>query len=271
MIKRIVVFGCSYCTGEEILYHELGDELSDLHKSTAKDPRIFFEKIAQNDLMNDLKSIQKKQMQLAWPKKLADILGIECLNLAESGNSMQKMLWQFLDQYNRENLQQTDLILFAETKAERNLFFGDHPMSFQIATMNDPGLGKIIGVSSNGGVSTVIDENIDRAMMHWFNDDRMFWDHIMVLNCLSYWRNKLNLFVVPAMSMNQYETKDYNIDLFSTLYKEFRASDLYLTDLGLDYCAKSQNDYLPWGHPKEIVHDQYAELLSQLIYARIQN
>lgn len=269
MIKRIVVFGCSYCTGEEILYHELGDEFDYLHRSTADDPRIFFNKIEKNNLSNSLKSIQKKQMHLAWPKKLSDLLGVECLNLAESGNSMQKMLWQFLNLMHQGKIQKDDLVLFGQTKFERGLYFREFPMSFQVATANGPGLNKILGISDNGGVSEVMHENLDQAIMHWFNDDRLVWDFLMVLNCLSQWKNKFNLFVVPAMSLNQSDLKSYNRELFDSLLKNFENSDLYLTKKGLDHFKQNNNEYLPWGHPKEIVHDRYAQHLKEVIDDRI--
>lgn len=268
MIKRIVVFGCSYCTGEEILYHQLGVELDHLHKSTAHDPRIFFNKIEEAGLTLELKTIQKKQIDLAWPKKLSKMLGVECKNLAESGNSMQKMLWQFLDQCHKGNILETDLILFGQTKAERGLYFREFPMSFQVATANGPDLNKILGISPSGGISEVIGENFDSAIMHWFNDDRLAWDFSMVLNCLAYWKKNLNLFVVPAMSLNCVDLKKYNKSLFNFVLRDVKNSDLYITEKGLDYFKESNDDYLPWGHPKELIHDRYAQHLKEIINDR---
>jgi len=270
MIKRIVVFGCSYCTGEEILYHELGTELDHLHKSTSNDPRLFFDKIEKNSLTEKLKTIQQKQMNLAWPKKLSVLLGIECLNLSESGNSMQKMLWQFLDQRHRGNIRETDLILFGQTKTERGLYFRESPISFQVATVNGPELNKILGISECGGISNVINESLDEAIMSWFNDDRLLWDFLMVSQCLEYWKSKFNLFVVPAMSLNNLVLRDYNKDLFKSLLQDSTRSDLYLTKKGLDCFIENDTDYLPWGHPKEIVHDRYAQYLKEVIYDRFQ-
>jgi hypothetical protein len=269
-IKRLIVFGCSYCTGEEILYHELGDELSYLHKITHSDPRIFFKKIEKEGLEYKLKEIQSRQIDLAWPKKLADLLGIECVNLAESGNSMQKMLWQFLDYIRLNEVFDTDLILFAQTKSERSLYFREFPMSFQVSTVNDPGLNRILGVSKNGGVCKVIDEKLDEAIMQWFNDDRLVWDYIMILTCLNYWKQKYNLFIVPAMSLNQLTLQEYNKNLFDSLIKNFTDSDLYLTRKELDHYKNKDDDYLPWGHPKETIHSQYAQHLSEVINDRFQ-
>lgn len=270
MIKRIVVFGCSYCTGEEILYHELGAELQHLHQTTYNDPRIFFDKIQKNNLEQHLCNIQKKQLELAWPKKLSIMLGIECINLAESGNSMQKMLWQFFDQCNQGKLLETDLVLFAQTKAERGLFFKEFPMSFQVSTANGPDLNKLLGISASGGVTQVMRDNLDSAIMHWFNDDRLVWDFVMVLNCLAYWKNKINLFVVPAMSINNANLQIYNRNLFEFLMNNVTNTDLYLTQKGVDDFKTGDTDYLPWGHPKEIVHDRYAAHLTEVLNDRFQ-
>ena len=53
-IKRIVVFGCSYATGEELLYNQLDDELIAVRSRV--DPREFFNLIEsdQFDLASDL-------------------------------------------------------------------------------------------------------------------------------------------------------------------------------------------------------------------------
>lgn len=267
-IKRIVVFGCSYCTGEEILYHELNEELHKLYRNTSSDPRIFFDKIEKDNLVQDLCAIQKKQMCLAWPKKLSIMLGIECLNLAQSGNSMQKMLWQLLSQYNQGNILETDLVLVAQTKAERGLYFKESPMSFQISTANGPALSKLLGISSSGGVTQVMGEKLDSAIMHWFNDDRISWDFLMVLNCLAYWKNKINLFMVPAMCLSNSDLQIYNRNLFAFLQNDLNHANLYISQKGLDDFSTSDTDYLPWGHPKEEIHQKYALHLAEVINDR---
>ena len=268
MIKRLVVFGCSYSNGEEILYSELGEELDNLHKTTAYDPRIFFKKIESNsNTVKRFKEIQKQQYNLAWPKKLANKLGLECLNFSESGNSMEKMLWQFVDQYYKGNILDTDLVLFSQTKTERGLFFREFPMSFQVATANGPGLNRLLGISKTGGVSSVIDDKADRAMMLWFNDDRLTWDFLSVLGVLSHWKTKVNLQVIPTMKLNSATLQEYNRELFKKIEEEY--STLYLTNKGLDDFSLGADDYLPWGHPKETVHSRYADYLGEILSGRI--
>jgi len=262
-IKRLVVFGCSYSTGEELLYHELGSDFEKLRH----DPRLFFNELEKNQIAVDkLQDIKRRQLELAWPQKLANKLNVECMNFAESGNSMQKMLWQFLDQHNKGNILKSDLILFAQTKAERSVFFKDIPSSFQIASILDNKKDSIIGISKTGGADVVVDPATDQSLLNWFNDDRILWDFISVLQILKQLKSTLNLFVVPAMDIStNWQLKDYNNKLFKNLLDSLIDSDLYLATENMDTFRTGPEDNLPWGHPAEAVHNRFAEYL----YGRI--
>ena len=249
-INRIVVFGCSYATGEELLYDELDQELVTIRNVNA-DPRIFFNAIESNATYQEqYTNIIKRQYNLAWPAKLAELMNVECVNFAESGNSMQKMLWQFLNY--KDHLTDTDLVIFSQTKPDRNVFFNDKPSSFQIASI----LG-LIGVGKNGNASKVIDSNTDKAMLKWFTDDRIIWDELMVLMSIGYFKNTHNLRVVPAMRASKYELKEYNI-MFDETFKVLQ-HQLFLGSKTMDDFKGS--DSLLWGHPTLEVHEQYANYL----------
>jgi hypothetical protein len=258
-IKRLVVFGCSYSTGEEILYHELGSAFDNLRH----DPRLFFNELEKNQTAIDkLTDIKHRQLLLAWPQKLADKLNIECVNFAESGNSMQKMLWQFLDQKSKGNIYESDLVLFAQTKPERSVFFKDTPASFQIASILDSKKDSIIGISKTGGADVVVDQATDKLLLNWFNDDRILWDFISVLTILKQLKSQHNLYVVPAMSVtNEWDLKEYNTELFTSLLHDLTTSDLYLVKENMDSFRTGPEDNLPWGHPSEEVHNRFAEYL----------
>jgi hypothetical protein len=248
-IKRIVVFGCSYATGEELLYDELDNKLTAIR--SREDPRKFFNLIESSAVYQEqYTSVIKRQYNLAWPAKLAELMNVECVNLAESGNSMQRMLWQFLSY--KENLTNTDLVIFSQTKPDRNLFFNDTPTSFQIASI----LG-LIGVGKNGNAATVIDCDTDKAMLKWFTDDRIVWDELMVLMSIGYFKNTYNLRVVPAMRAAEYELKNYNSILSDTF--KILQYQLFLGSKTMDDFKGS--DSLLWGHPTLAVHEKYANYL----------
>jgi hypothetical protein len=249
-IKRIIVFGCSYATGEELLYDELDRELV-IIRNTNTDPRAFFNAIEKNeDYQEQYSKVIKKQYELAWPAKLAKLMNVECINLAESGNSMQKMLWQFLNY--KEHLTDTDLVIFSQTKPDRNVVFNDTPNSFQIASI----LG-LIGVGKNGNATTVIDCDTDKAMLKWFTDDRILWDNLMALMSIGYFKDTYNLRVVPAMRAEKYELKESNNIFYSVV--ETLKRQLFLGNKTMD--DFKDNNTLLWGHPTLEVHEKYANYL----------
>ena len=261
-IKRIVVFGCSYATGEELLYDELDINLLAIRNNN-KDPREFFNAIESNELyQTQYADVIKRQYDLAWPKVLADKLNVECINFAESGNSMQKMLWQFLNY--RDNITDADLVIFSQTKPDRNMFFKDKPRAFQIASILSTEEG-LIGVADNGNAAVVIDPETDRAILKWFNDDRIVWDELIILMSIAYLKNFYNIRIVPAVGYSDcyldYNFKEYNKPLFSETFGLLKEDNLLLGRYSMDYYKQQDGDNLLWGHPSKRVHDIYAEYL----------
>lgn len=256
-IKRIVIFGCSYASGEELLYDELDSDLLSIRENN-KDPRAFFNAIENNTAYQEqYADVIKRQYDIAWPNKLASKLNIECVNLAESGNSMQRMLWQFLNY--RHNLTDSDLIIFSETKPDRGLVFKHKPMSFQVASVLSD-CKELIGVADNGNASVVIDKQTDKAILKWFTDDRIIWDDLLVLMSIGFLKNSYNIMVVPAVGSQDYSLQDYNIEVFNETFNILSRSGLLLGCKSMDD-FKEDGDNLLWGHPSERVHDVYADYL----------
>jgi hypothetical protein len=256
-IKRIVAFGCSYTAGEELLYHQLGD-LDEYRKSTLKDPRLFFKKIAKNfDAQKKLKDIRAEQLTLAWPAKLAALLNVDYVNFAEVGNSMDKILWQIETKKLEMFFQPGDIILVGATNPDRNLVFKDSgPMSFQLPSLHWD-YDSLIGVDSIGNASTVISKEVDKTLVHWFSDDRIVWDYLKTLKAL----RSLNVGIVNAMSCNlDLNLISYNAELF----KNIKDSIQYLQSKSMDSFA-SDSDYLAWGHPNESVHQKFAESIYEIL------
>ena len=261
-IKRIVVFGCSYASGEELLYDELDEELLLVRKNN-KDPRAFFNKVESNDLYQlQYADVIKRQYDIAWPKILADKLNVECINFAESGNSMQKMLWQFLNY--RDNITDTDLVIFSQTKPDRNMFFKDKPRAFQIASILSSEEG-LIGVADNGNAAVVMDLETDKAILKWFTDDRIVWDELIILMSISYLKKFYNIRIVPTVGYSdcylEYNFKEYNNSVFSETFGLLKQDNLLLGRYSMDYYKQQEGDNLLWGHPSERVHKIYAEYL----------
>jgi len=258
--KRLLVFGCSYSSGEEILYHELGKDLEILRKNTTHDPRIWLDKIDSSGKGKQLEEIKKRQLEHAWPAKLAKLLDIECLNFSKGGNSLQNMLWEFLNFEHTYGINEDDIILFSRTKAERNVYFGEgYPMAFQIASASGPEMGRILGVTKSGNVTTVITPEADNAIIGWFNDDRITWDYINFLQSFALLRRTHFMFLVPSMKLSTVNLQSYNKDLFNSLILEH--TDMLIGTRDIDSFTEGPYDKLLWGHPKEIVQERFAQHL----------
>ena len=82
-IKRIVVFGCSYATGEELLYHELDYRLIAIRNANT-DPRVFFNAVESNtNYQEQYSGVIKKQYELAQ----------QTMRNALANNPTPEMLW----------------------------------------------------------------------------------------------------------------------------------------------------------------------------------
>jgi hypothetical protein len=257
-IKRIVAFGCSYTAGEELLYHQLGD-LDEYRKSTAHDPRLFFQKLSKDSVAQEtLKTIRSDQLKLAWPAKLAALLNADYVNFAEAGNSMDKILWQIEQKKLEKFFQPGDVIFVGATNPDRNVFFKDTgPMSFQLPSLHWTSEESLIGVDSVGNVDVVISKDIDKELLHWFTDDRIVWDYLKSLKALT----SLGAAIVNAMYCDiDLNVQPYNVELF----KNIKDSIHYLQSNGMDSFAE-KDDYLAWGHPNEQVHNRFAESIYEIL------
>ena len=261
MTNKLFAFGCSYATGEELLMHHL-DDVDQYRIKTASDPRKFFSMLDKDPNLilkyNDIKIEQKK---ISWPNILSNLLELECVNLAESGNSLDKIVWQIYQEYHSKNIKDNDIVIVSLTKSTSNLYFSDTPESFQLPSLLWPINDRLLGVKDNGDVGYVIDKDSDKAILNWFNNDRIAWDFIKNLIILKNLQNSIKLYIVPAMNDNPITNlKCYNQDLFSKMYSDLKT--LLLTNTGLDDFSKT---YHAWGHPDKEAHKKYAEHLYEIL------
>jgi hypothetical protein len=257
-IKRIVAFGCSYTAGEELLYYQLGD-LDEYRKNTAHNPRLFFQKLSKDSVAQEtLKTIRSEQLKLAWPAKLSAMLNVECVNFAEVGNSMDKILWQIEQKKLERFFQAGDVILVGATNPDRNVFFKDTgPLAFQLPSLYWGLDNSLMGVDDVGNTDIVVNKEVDKHLVHWFNNDRIVWDYLKSLKSLQ----ALNVGIVNAMSCNlDLAVYSYNSEIF----KNMQDSIQYLQHDSMDSFA-AKNDYLAWGHPNEIVHQKFAESIYEIL------
>lgn len=254
MSNRLFVFGCSYATGEELLLDRLG-ELDDYRISTSNDPRKFFKRLEKEKRLDEYESIKQLQKQIAWPQLLADKLRLECINLAESGNSLDKMLFQLYSEIYNNNITPSDTIIISLTKSTRNAKFDSTVESFQLPSLYWP-IDSLLGVKDSGDFVPVFNKDTDKALVQWFTDDRIMWDYVKNLQAIKNIAQFFNLHIVPTMK-NDVES---NIDLINTIYNDCKKG--FITDKGLDDFSEGR---LAWGHPDEIAHIKFAEHLHELL------
>jgi len=249
MNNKIFVFGCSYATGEELLMHHLG-ELDSYRIQTAHNPRLFFKKLKQQqNLKNLYEKIKDDQKNIAWPNLLARKLGYECVNLAESGNSLDKILYQLFEE--QEKIGKNDITIISLTKPTRNAVFDKTVNSFQLPSLHWP-VKSLLGVKDNGDVEPVINPKTDKALLDWFTNDRIAWDFIKNLKLLTGTDAK----IIPSMTINI----DTTFKLFRNIYEE--CAQGFITTKSLDDFSKYRH---AWGHPDADAHKKYAEHLYEIL------
>jgi hypothetical protein len=248
-INKLFVFGCSYATGEELLLHELG-ELDNYRITTATDPRKFFKRLEKLKLQDQYVEIKKRQKDIAWPKILADKLGYNCVNLAESGNSLDKMLFQIYQELHKCAISENDLIIVSITKSTRNAIFDKTVESFQLPSLYWP-VKSIMGTTDSGDIKPVINKKADQALLEWFTDDRVCWDFVKNLQVL---QTIKNLHMIPAMS-NELKTS------MPVLIKIYESCN-FLTTKSLDDFT---NHRMAWGHPDAAAHIKYSDHLYEIL------
>lgn len=253
-MNNLFVYGCSYATGEELLAHELGS-LDDYRIATADDPRKFFKRLEKEHAVEQYEEIKRRQYKLAWPQILADKLGLECLNRAESGNSLDKMLYQLYEDIYQENISEADTVVISLTKATRNAVFNKTVESFQLPSLYWP-VKTLMGVKDTGDMSPVINEDTDKALLEWFTDDRVAWDFIKNLQAIKNISQFFNVKIIPCMHNNIVTS----IPLLTHIYHDCNKG--FITDKGLDDFAESNH---AWGHPTQSAHTRYAEHLYEIL------
>jgi hypothetical protein len=247
MMSKLYVFGCSYATGEELLAHELS--INDYRLATSNDPRKFFKKLETENLQEEYNTIKEKQKLIAWPQLLADKLNLQCCNYAESGNSLDKIVYQVFE--NNYKFTNNDIVIVSLTKATRNAIFDKNVESFQLPSLLWPYKG-LLGVKDTGDIKPVINEQTDKALIDWFSDDRISWDFVKNLQVLEYY----NINIVPAMNNNIISSMPVILDLYE------KSKSKFLTDKGLDFFC---GERLAWGHPDKDAHINYAEHLYEIL------
>lgn len=125
--KRLVAYGCSLTAGDELSDHlclgidfETCNDLKrkqgtpDKWEQSRHEGRRVIEYLRRNDF-------REKNKELSYVGKLANLLGIECVNNAKPGNAIAHMYYEFVRDFLDDKIKKDDLVLIGCTLIPRYL------------------------------------------------------------------------------------------------------------------------------------------------------
>ena len=128
--KRLISFGCSFTSGAELIDHELLEiSFDDCNKMkqkwfSDKKPMHYFEGYVSSTARITPKQYVEMGSKRSYASKLADKLGLEHVNYAIPGASVDHMVLDlFREHYTQKINPQTDLVFLGITTPHRYLSF----------------------------------------------------------------------------------------------------------------------------------------------------
>jgi hypothetical protein len=121
-INRIIVYGCSYTAGDELLDHEiLGmsfSECNNFKKQFANVIKFYDHKINGNTIRELIKN-DGRNINASWANQLATKFDKTCINKAVGGSSIEEHFYLILKDMSVGNILPTDLVLIGLTTPDR--------------------------------------------------------------------------------------------------------------------------------------------------------
>jgi hypothetical protein len=256
-INRLVAYGCSFTAGDELCEHELVPQADKIKKKYGRE--VFTKELLGQNLQSDIDAMYAKQKEVAYVGIVARKLGVALDNRARPGNSIESILHDIVLDIVSNNIKETDLVIVGLTHVDRILHIH-----------NDDFYNALIGHSSTW--PTYIPFN---DVLNHFNNETLFFNYYVNLNSLikicqdhlstrffivksCHWEN-LN---IPNNISNKIKTS------ISFLKNNADTNKQSILDKSLyHFCNDYSNEVHGLGHPKQIVHDRYAEYL----YSEITN
>ena len=251
--KRLVVYGCSFTAGSELIDHEMigkSREWTDNYKRKHGLDAWF--KFLQDVLKEKYPMLSELEKQRSWAGHLAKMLEIPCINQAVSGSSHEAMIYYY-EQDKKTLLQPTDLIIFGLTSPGRFMRIDDYGTPWH----------HILGFDGPAWPSKKIHKNYVSLMG---NDNTTVWQAYRDIQYIS------NLCRLNSNTFIQNIWADW--DMYKGLFLKTTSQDVFnLIETnewseiaskssiwqGIDYNDKSCQHGL--GHPFECYHIQFAEIL----------
>lgn len=243
-IDRIIAYGCSLTAGDE-----LGDEyffgpgIEEMKKKYFCDVEKCY-----GDKWEELK---KYNRTISWPNYVAEKLGVECVNRAQSGSNLGNVIFKILDDYYSNKITENDLILVGLSSPGRFFYFVEL-------------WGEVAEATSvfNYPEAWPHPELCEVLLKYYVNDYNLMWEYCrdkhhlqLISNLLG---NRVKMF--SLLSIEERWKKEFpDFDEKYPHLKHIDCQDHLMRGTSIyDIC---EGDVLGWNHPPLKYHIQFADLV----------
>jgi len=227
----LISYGDSFSIGEELFEHELPG-----FSSYTGSKRIRWLQKLDTTIVD---SIREKEKNHAFPKILAELLGMKLHNYGVGGASLERLCIEIFNSSHKKE----DLILIALCPYPRFALFNQNKLNdFSVYTQLDNPIKKHIA-------------------KYIFNEEKLFWERVRCLSFLKHIKTTKypNLFVVPIKNFKKELDKLHLPFNYSDVLLEFSDifvfTDHYMSSVG--HCAD--------GHPGLQANLDFAKVLYQYL------
>ena len=253
--KRLVTYGCSYTAGEELPDETCIPGADEIKKMQGREVwwKTLFEKYPEMDKFEYIKLCKSH----AWPRHLADKIGIPCDNRAFPGISIYNMIYDIDRDLANGDILDTDLVILGTTSPNRLIYI-------------NPSDGE--GVMHLGYLH-FWPQDLKHGypfFIKWMNDPTIVFHYSMALRTLLYMaqtRLKNQLYFVECDAQALHITKfiepplnPSRIETLEPAYLDFKNSGLMLSERSLYFDQPAEYE-LAFGHLSEAAHIDWVKHL----------
>lgn len=253
--KRLVAYGCSYTQGDELLDETYIPGANEIKKIQGRE--IWWKTLLDTYPGLDKQEYNERCKFHAWPRHLADRMGIPWVNRAYPGNSIYNMIYKIDQDLANGDILDTDLVILGITSPNR-LIYVDYE-----------GRGKTLHLGYINGWPEKFEQGYP-FFIKWMTDPTIMFHFSIALRTLLHMaqnRLKDQLYFVEcdprAMHLTKYIEPPLDQSVVKTLepiYSDFKNSGLMISDRNM-YIGQPEEYKLALGHLSEAAHIDWAKHL----------
>lgn len=204
--NRIIAYGCSWTTGQELLDHvHMGmsfNECNDIKAMYIKNGKTLENMKMFNDHYDIENPINVERNQKAsWVGQLASMMDKPLINKAIGGSSLDYAYFTIFNDYRSGVILPTDLVLVGLTSIFRTILFRNH---FNAEGVSSLQLGNLDGTN-------------DRSLIELFNDDFVVFQYFKTLHSLYTLSTQFTIRIQPMVKdINPFGEHFYDLKLYHT-------------------------------------------------------